>query len=124
MHFIGQRHEDSLGAPARLQAEEGAAVVDQIELDVATAPVQLKSTLLGAIGLRVATLEQRQIGVPIGVADGLQKSETTGEPEGIEVIEENTTDTARLLPMRQIEITIAGLLPRRIEILASGAVVR
>jgi HemY protein len=38
-----QRHQDRFGAPARLQAEQRAAIPDQIELDVATAPVGLES---------------------------------------------------------------------------------
>ena len=29
---LGHRHEDRLDAPARLEAEDGAAVVDQVEL--------------------------------------------------------------------------------------------
>ena len=40
----GQRHEDALDAGAgRVQAELGAAIVDQVELDVAAAPQQLRS---------------------------------------------------------------------------------
>jgi uncharacterized protein HemY len=44
------RHQDRLGAPARLQAEQRAAVPDQVELDVAAAPVGLEVALAFAIG--------------------------------------------------------------------------
>ena len=44
------RHQDALGAPARLQAEQRAAVVDQVELDVAAAAVGLEVALALAVG--------------------------------------------------------------------------
>src|SRR6185295_1222641 len=40
-----QRHQDGLDAAARLQAEQRSAVVEQVELDVAPAPVQLELPL-------------------------------------------------------------------------------
>ena len=38
-HDRRQRHQDSFGAPARLQAEQRAAIVDEVELDVAPAAI-------------------------------------------------------------------------------------
>ena len=57
----GQRHQDRLGASAGAQAEEGAAVVDQVELDVAAAAEQLP--LAVRVGRREvhAALENRQV---------------------------------------------------------------
>ena len=49
-HDRRHRHQDALGAPARLQAEQRAAVVDQVELDVAAAPVGLEVALALAVG--------------------------------------------------------------------------
>ncbi len=50
----GQGHEDGFGASAGLQPEQGAAVVHQVELDVAAAPVQLESALAFTVGMILA----------------------------------------------------------------------
>src|SRR5438132_4510089 len=44
-HQRRQRHQDGFRAPARLQAEVRAAIIDQIEFDVAPAPYQLELAL-------------------------------------------------------------------------------
>ena len=43
----GQAHEDGFGAPAGFDAEPGAAILQQVELDVAAAPVELPVALPG-----------------------------------------------------------------------------
>ena len=48
-HDRRHRHQDALGAPARLQAEQRAAVEHQVELDVAAAPVGLEVALALAV---------------------------------------------------------------------------
>ena len=55
--------------PPRLQAEQRAAVVDQVELDVAAAPVQLELALAFAERRVLAALDDRQVGVEEAVAD-------------------------------------------------------
>src|SRR6266568_7674850 len=44
-HERGQAHEDRFRAPAALQAEERAAIPDEIELHVTTASIQLEAAL-------------------------------------------------------------------------------
>src|SRR5438270_10468470 len=44
-HQRWQRHQDRFGAPACLKSEVRAAIIDEIELDVAPAPHQLKLAL-------------------------------------------------------------------------------
>src|SRR5689334_18496951 len=44
-HQRRQRHQNRFGAPASLQTEVRAAIIDQIEFDVAPAPDQLKLAL-------------------------------------------------------------------------------
>src|SRR5690606_2180202 len=44
-HLRWQGHEDRLGTPARLQAEQGATVPDQVEFHIAAATERLKLTL-------------------------------------------------------------------------------
>src|SRR5436189_1746278 len=58
-----ERHEDRLGAAAGLQAEQGAAVVDQVELDVAAAAVGLEAALALAVRRVLSFIDDRQIGI-------------------------------------------------------------
>src|SRR3546814_1218073 len=58
-HARRQAHKDRLGAAAGLQAEQGAAVVDQIELDVAAAAVELELAFALAPGRVAAALDDR-----------------------------------------------------------------
>src|SRR5690606_26589955 len=48
-HERRQRHQDRFGASTRLQAEDRPAVVQQVELDVAAAAIELERTLALAI---------------------------------------------------------------------------
>jgi hypothetical protein len=43
-HFGRQRHEDRLDIAAGLEAEEGAAVVEQVEFDIAAAAATRSTT--------------------------------------------------------------------------------
>src|ERR1044072_6427597 len=54
-----QRHEDALDASARSQPEAGAAVVHQVELDVAAAAQPLPAALAVAPRARDAALDER-----------------------------------------------------------------
>src|SRR5258706_332266 len=56
-----QRHEDGLGAPARLKAKERAAVVDQVEFHVAPAPIGLERALALAVALVAPALRNRHV---------------------------------------------------------------
>src|SRR5512136_1420326 len=49
-HDGRQRHEYRLRAPARLQPEQRAAIIDEIEFDVTSAAVRLKIPLARPIG--------------------------------------------------------------------------
>src|ERR1700693_4144321 len=69
LHHRRQRGQDRLDIAAGLEAENGAAVVEQVELDIAAAADQL----LFALGLvpRVCEIAPHQFGidVPEGAAD-------------------------------------------------------
>ena len=56
-------------APARLQAEERAAVPHQVELHVASAPVGLEIALALAVRHAAPALDDRRVGRQEGVAD-------------------------------------------------------
>src|SRR2546423_190689 len=63
-----QRHQDRLGAPARLQAEERPTVVDQVELDIPPAAVELEVPFTLSVRGVLASLEEREVRRNKGVA--------------------------------------------------------
>ena len=83
--------------PLRLQAEERAAVPDEVELDVAAAAVQLEVALALAERRVLAALEDRRVGGEEMVADAARQREAALEAALVEVVEEDAADAARLL---------------------------
>src|SRR5690606_16101389 len=106
------------GASARLQAEQRAAVVDEVELDVAAAPVQLELALAFAEGRRPAPFDDRQVGVEERIADAAREREAALEAAVVEIVEEQAADAARFVAMLEEEILVAPPLPVRIEVVA------
>src|SRR5512147_1471909 len=95
-HQRRQAHQDRLGAAAALQAEQGAAVPDQVELDVAAAAVELELALALAVGGVAAALDDRKIRVEEVVAHAALVGEAGLERPAVEIIEEQPADAARL----------------------------
>src|SRR5690606_19172810 len=99
-HDRRQRHQDGFSAPARLQAEQRAAVENQVEFDIAAAAVGLKITFAFAVVVIAATFDDRQIGVEEGVADRAGETESLFERQVAvctEVVEEQAANAARLV---------------------------
>ena len=119
-HLRRQGHEDGLGAPPGLEAEEGAAVVDQVEFHVAAPAVFLEGPFPLAPGQPLAPLDDRQVSGQIVVTDAFQEVETAGEAPRVQVVEEEATDTPGLLAMAEKEILIALALEARIDLRAEG----
>src|SRR5262249_17326275 len=78
-HHRRQRHQDRLGPAARLEAEQRAAVVDQVELNVAAATELLEGPLLWRERLALAALGDRQIRLQEVIATFTDESEQSGE---------------------------------------------
>src|SRR6202034_76947 len=95
-HQRRERHEDRLGAVARLEAEERAAVVEEVELDVAPAPVELELSLALAVWGVSAAFDDRQVGGKEGIADAAQQLEAALEAAIPQVVEEEAADPPRL----------------------------
>src|SRR3954454_22347679 len=76
-----QRHQDRFGAPARLKAEEGAAVVYQVELDVPPAAVGLETPLPLSEAKLFSSFKNRGIGGNEVIADRADEGK-----RGIEVL--------------------------------------
>src|SRR5512133_4241711 len=115
-----QGHQNRFGAPARLQSKQRAPVVDQIELDIATAPISLEIALAFSVRELPAALGDRHPGFDEMIAYASKQAETLIEAPFGEIIEEDPADTARFLPMLEIEILIAPLLESWIVLRVKG----
>src|SRR5688572_16960761 len=113
-HFRRQRHQNRVGVAAGLEAEQCAAVVEQVELDITAAADQLAAALLvGPVAAHVAAHD-------LGIAGKERFADRAGEAEilvpvaGVEMVVEDAAKAARLLAVRQVEIFVAPLLVARI----------
>src|SRR6185312_8300314 len=75
LHCGRHRREDRVDIAAGLEAEDGAAVVEQVELDVAAAPHELLLALVRAPGLRHVSPHQRRIDAQERAPDLLREGE-------------------------------------------------
>src|SRR5690606_6708964 len=115
-----QAHQDGFGAATALQAEQGAAVPDQVELDVAAAPVQLELALALAVGHVLAPPDDGQVGVQVALADGAGVGEARLEAAGLQVVVEQAADAARLVAVLEEEVAVAPGLVFGVALRAEG----
>ena len=107
-HQRRQRHQDRFDPARRLEAEDRAAVVDQVELHVAAAAILLPGSLPLAVRQILPPPEDRQVRRQEAVAGIADEGE-----DAVEIVEEDAADAAGLLAMRQVEILVAPLLELR-----------
>src|SRR5690606_29588719 len=108
-----QRHQDRVRVAAGLEAELGAAVVQQVELHVAPAPLQL----IGALGVGPGAIhvprDQPRVDVEERLADLAGEREVTLQVV-LQVVVEDAADAAVLAAMRQIEVLVRPRLEARV----------
>src|ERR1700693_4707038 len=89
LHHRRQRGQDRLDIAAGLEPEDGAAVVEQVELDIAAAPDEL----LLAVGLAPgrAEIATHQLGIDVaeGAAHRLREGEVALPVPAVEIVVEN-----------------------------------
>src|SRR5690349_19266480 len=106
-HLRRHRGEDGVDIAAGLEAKDGAAVVEQVELDIAAAADQL----LLAVSRRPWRIEiaPHQLGIDFqeSAADVLGEDEIGLPVAAVMPVVEDAADAARLFPVRQIEIFVA-----------------
>ena len=101
---LGERHEDALDAPTRFEAEDGAAVVDQVELDVPAAahllplPLRRREVIVLVLG------HGGQVGGDHVVEALLGESEDLIGRAVVEVIEKDAAQPARLATVRDLDV--------------------
>src|SRR4029079_9290559 len=104
------RHEKRLGAAVGLEAEQRPAVVDEVELDIATAPAQLPHSLELTVGLGLPALCDRYVRLDKRAPEVAHEVEhLLGRVLALatQAIEEHTADTTGLCAMWQEEVVIA-----------------
>src|SRR5947207_6821927 len=105
----GQGHQDRLDIAAGLEAKAGAAVVKEIELDIAAAADQLVLPLRRGPRPVHALAHDRREHREKRVADRPDKREIALPIAAVEIIEKDAAGAARLAAMLQIEILVVPL---------------
>src|SRR5712691_8635860 len=106
LHERGQGHQYRLGAAGRLQAEQRAAIINEIELHVAAAAIGLEIPLALAVRKTFPAPDNGKIGRKKVVADAASKLEARIETALVQIIEENPADAARLAAMLEIKVFV------------------
>ena len=112
-----QTHQNTLDARAgRIQAETGAAIVHEIELDVATAAELLPLLLALGEGHEHALAHDGQIGGQEGRQAVLHEGEELFLVffGFVEVVEEDAADAAGFVAVLDVEIVVAPLFEARV----------
>src|SRR5690606_15582747 len=107
LHFRRQRRQDRLDIAAGLEAKQRAAIVEQIELHVAAAAHQLFLALGGGPRRVHVAADEPRVDVEKRPADVLDEGEVVGPAAGIEIVEEDAADAARLAAVRQMKVLVA-----------------
>src|SRR6202035_1300897 len=110
------------------EAEPCAAVVEQVELDIAAAANELMAALLVAPGLGHPRPHDPRIGRAECLADPADEGEIAlpsiglgaGLGATIEIVEEDAAGAARLVAVRQEEILVAPFLVRGVGVRRVG----
>src|SRR6185295_8941732 len=111
-----QRHQNRLDIAAGLQAEQRAAVVQQVEFDVAAAADQLMLALLRGPRPVHALAHDARIGGEHRAPDGLGEGEVLFPVAAVDIVVEDAAGAARLVAVWQEEILVAPFLELHIRI--------
>src|ERR1700755_174681 len=106
-HFRRHRRQDRIDIAAGLQSEDGAAIIQQVELDVTSAPDQLLFAVGGGPGRAEIAPDDFRIDLQETAADILGKGKVGVPVAAVMPVVEDAADAARFLTVRQIEIIVA-----------------
>src|SRR5258705_6505059 len=107
LHARRQRRRDRFNIAAGAQAEDGAAVVEQVEFDIASTAHELLVALGLAPGRREIPPHQFGIDRQERASDRLREGEAGLPVPRIKVVVEDAADAAHLLPVLEREIVFA-----------------
>lgn len=93
-----------------MESEEGSAVVEEIEFDIAAPAVELPRPFPLAEGSVFSFLDNGLVGLPKGIADGAHECEAPIKTGLTEVVEEEPTDAPGLISVSEVKIGVAAVL--------------
>src|SRR5882757_10716437 len=107
LHLGRHRRQNRIDVAAGLQTEDGAAVVQQVEFHIASAPDQLLLAVFRAPRRIEVAPDDFGIDFQQGAADLLRKREVGVPVAAVVPVVEDAADAARFLAVRQVEIFVA-----------------
>src|SRR6185295_6642461 len=107
-----RRHggEDRLDIAAGFESEDGAAVVEQVELDVAAAADELLLAVRLSPRRQHVAADDLRIDADKSAANALREGEVGVPVSAVEIVVEDAADAAHLFAVGQVEIFVAPLL--------------
>src|SRR6267142_2415063 len=112
-----QAHEDGLDVPAALQAEERAAVVEQVELDVPAPPAELGGAIRFGPAQLPAALDDGHVRREERLAHRLRQPEVLVPAQ---IVEEDSPNAALRIPVGDEEVLACPLREPRVAIRSAG----
>src|SRR6267142_693359 len=114
-HKWRKAHENRLGSSASFQSKDRPAIIEEVELDIPAAPVELIFAFAVSVGQVHPPLCDWQIRVQERVTD------VTNKREGLvgitlDIVEENPANTSHFTAMFQHKVFIARFLESRIKL--------
>ena len=112
---LRQRHKDGLDATARLEAEDSATIVDEVELSVSTTTNELPLLLLLSELIVLVLVDDGQVGGDDAVkAIGCEVEELLWLAI-VQIVIEDTAKTTGLASVGDDEVVVSVLLELRVE---------
>src|SRR5699024_9499561 len=115
-----QRHENGLRATAGLQPEQRAAIVDEVEFDVAATAVELERAFALTVGRVLAAGDDGGIGVGKCCADVTDECEAAIKARFVEIIEKQPADAAAFVAVAQVKIIVTPRLEAWVDVIPIG----
>src|SRR5437660_7618821 len=107
LHDRRHRGENCIDVAAGAQAEDGAAIIQEIEFDIAPAPYELFFTFGFGPGRCKIAPDEVRIDLGESAADILREGEIRLPVPGIEPVVEDAADAAHLVAVLQVKIFVA-----------------
>mmetsp|Transcript_15454 Transcript_15454/g.51884 ORF Transcript_15454/g.51884 Transcript_15454/m.51884 type:complete len:317 (-) Transcript_15454:124-1074(-) len=114
---LGKRHQDRLSAASGLEAKDGSAIVDKVELGVPSASKLLPFLLLGGEGIVLVLLNDGEVGVRHAHNGILAELEDLLRGAVVEVVEEDASEPTSLPSVLDVVVLISPCLELRMEVL-------
>src|SRR5579863_5616359 len=108
-----QRHQDRFDIAAGSETEPRAAVVKQVEFNIAPAANKLVAALFGGPGGVHPGPRDPRIDREKRLAHAPHKGKVAVPVAAVEIVEKDPAGAARFAPMRQVEIIVAPRLEAR-----------